>query len=160
MLQDKDWQHRVLELLWLAMAFDRDGFARTVREDVAAFARPDRGLTELIQNGLKLKRGEKRNRIPDWWLTYMLEHYAGYMRHAQGEGKSWTESEDEAIVRLIESYEWAIRRQIEPASMHNQISDAIGKVPLTDLAEWARPIIEERKRRGEKYHKAPRQTPE
>ena len=74
MLKDKDWQHRVLELLWLAMAFDRDGFARTVCEDVAAFARLDRGLTELIQNGLKLKRGEKRNPIPDWWLTYMLEH--------------------------------------------------------------------------------------
>ncbi len=79
------------------------------------------------------------------------------MRLGQGEGKSWTESEDEAIARLIESYAWATGRQIEPVSMDNQISDAIGKVAsLPDLAEWTRPIIEERKRRGEKYHKAPR----
>jgi len=155
-LRDKGWQRRVLEHLQLAMALDHDGFARTVCEDVAAFARRDRDLTELIQNGLKLKRGEKRNPIPTWWPTYILEHYAGYMRQGQGEGKSWTECEEEAIARLIESYAWATRRQIEPVSMDNQISDAVEKVALTDLAEWARPIIKERKRRGEKYHKAPR----
>ncbi len=110
-LRDKDWQRRVLEYLWLAMAFDRDGFARTVCEDVAAFARPDRGLTKLIQNGLKLKRGEKRNPIPAWWPKYMLEYYAGYMR--QGQGKSWTEREDEVIARLIEIYARTTGRQIE-----------------------------------------------
>ncbi len=139
---EKDHQERYLERLILTAFHDHD-FALALCEKVANFARGDESLSILIKEAMKKKRGGQ----VVWTYEYyklILVHYAHYVEEENGNATR-------AIARLVEDQQQVSGRSLTAGRMNNYVSNAIDKVPTDSLPEWARPAIEARRKRAERW---------
>ena len=141
---EKDHQEQWLKrLFWTA--FNNHDFALALCETVAILARGDESLSSLIRKTLKKKRG---GQVVRTYLDYetLLCYYAIAFEEAD-------ENAELAIERLVEYVQPRSGKRLDCVTMNNYVSKAIKKVPTDSLLEWARPAIEARRKRGDRWRR-------
>lgn len=142
----EQWAKERLDQIFL-IAINNKSIARDLCITATQLASSNDELINLIKDNLKKNCGR-----PNKWTPHLkknlLIHYAGAMTMLDGNHK-------EARNWLIDYESRMLQTLMSDEAMENLITKAIGdvrqgKLPLSDLPEWAQPIIQARMNRGTK----------